>query len=256
MAFSGSCPGTVFVQVGAGIPSGLYALAGCVLGGMAWSGMLGPALKARAKTAVVNKSEETNRTPLAQLTIDEYLGTSKSSAALGVAAFFATVVATVSVLAPPQTRGLVPPIAGGLLITVAQLVSILVRSKLLGTSTSFEEAGAYLCWCIQGSGIPKPSSYGTAVLTAGMAVGALLLPLVAPAASVDTTALLPPAMKDHTRPIRAMVGGILLALGSRIGGGCTSGHGISGVSLLSVSSFVSVVAMFGGGMTVAILCGL
>ncbi|KAK7755216.1 hypothetical protein SLS62_002721 [Diatrype stigma] len=253
MALSGSCPGTVFVQLGAGIPSGFYTLAGCVLGGMVWSGILGPALKKRTKTAVVDKPNKTNRPQLAQLTIFEYLGASGFSTALGLTALFAAIVAIISLFAPPQTRGVVWPIAGGFLIAIAQMVSILIRNKLLGTSMSFEEAGAYFCWVIKGRDSPKPGSYGTTVLTAGMIAGALLLPLIATSASVTT---LTPPIRDPIWPIRAMVGGILLALGSRMGGGCTSGHGISGVSLLSVSSFISVVAMFGGGMAVAILCGL
>ena len=47
--------------------------------------------------------------------------------------------------------------------------------------------------------------------------------------------------------IRAVLGGTIMLFGSRLAGGCTSGHGISGMSLLSVSSFVSVAAMFAGG---------
>lgn len=216
MALSGSCPGTVFVQLGAGIPSGFYTLIGCVLGGVVWSGILGPAIKSRTKPAVVDKPDKTNHTALAQLTLYEYLGTSRYSTALWVAALFATIVAIISLLTPPQTRGLVSPIAGGFLITIAQLVSILLRSKLLGTSTSFEEAGAYVCWVIQRRDTPKPSSYGTTVLTVGMAIGALLVPLVATSASA--TAALPHSIIDHNSVTRAMVGGVLLALGSRMGG--------------------------------------
>jgi uncharacterized membrane protein YedE/YeeE len=53
-----------------------------------------------------------------------------------------------------------------------------------------------------------------------------------------------------------VVGGVLLTIGSRIAGGCTSGHGISGMSLLSVSSFISVGAMFAGGMGLAAILKL
>jgi len=44
------------------------------------------------------------------------------------------------------------------------------------------------------------------------------------------------------------VGGTLMILGSRIAGGCTSGHGISGMSMGAKSSFVTVTAMFAGGI--------
>ena len=42
----------------------------------------------------------------------------------------------------------------------------------------------------------------------------------------------------------AFAGGFLMLFGARLGGGCTSGHGISGMPLLNVLSVVAVVAMF------------
>jgi len=42
-------------------------------------------------------------------------------------------------------------------------------------------------------------------------------------------------------------------LGARIAGGCTSGHGISGMAQLSVGSMVAVAAMFAGGILTATL---
>lgn len=43
-------------------------------------------------------------------------------------------------------------------------------------------------------------------------------------------------------------GGLLMAFGARLAGGCTSGHGISGTSQLSVSSWMSVICFFIGGV--------
>ena len=42
-----------------------------------------------------------------------------------------------------------------------------------------------------------------------------------------------------------------MLFGARIAGGCTSGHGISGMAQLSVGSTVAVAAMFAGGMLIA-----
>lgn len=47
---------------------------------------------------------------------------------------------------------------------------------------------------------------------------------------------------------RAAVGGVALIIGARTAGGCTSGHGISGMAALSTASFATVGAMFAGGM--------
>jgi uncharacterized membrane protein YedE/YeeE len=43
----------------------------------------------------------------------------------------------------------------------------------------------------------------------------------------------------------AFVGGFILYLGTRIGGGCTSGHGLSGMGLLSILSFIMIACTFG-----------
>lgn len=45
----------------------------------------------------------------------------------------------------------------------------------------------------------------------------------------------------------SFVGGILMGYGARMAGGCTSGHGISGTSQLSVSSWISLICFFIGG---------
>lgn len=42
-------------------------------------------------------------------------------------------------------------------------------------------------------------------------------------------------------------------LGARIAGGCTSGHGISGMASLGLASFVTVAAMFAGGIASALV---
>jgi uncharacterized membrane protein YedE/YeeE len=41
---------------------------------------------------------------------------------------------------------------------------------------------------------------------------------------------------------------ILLLFGARFGGGCTSGHMISGISQLAVSSMLFTAALFAGAM--------
>ena len=44
----------------------------------------------------------------------------------------------------------------------------------------------------------------------------------------------------------------MIIFGSRIAGGCTSGHGITGFSSLNIDSFFSVPAMFASGTFVAL----
>lgn len=53
------------------------------------------------------------------------------------------------------------------------------------------------------------------------------------------------------RAAGAIGGGVLMALGARLAGGCTSGHGISGTMQLNVASWISVICFFIGGIAVA-----
>jgi uncharacterized membrane protein YedE/YeeE len=55
------------------------------------------------------------------------------------------------------------------------------------------------------------------------------------------------------RALIGFAGGVLMAFGSRLAGGCTSGHGISGTLQLNVGSWVAVGAMFAGGVATAML---
>ena len=74
-----------------------------------------------------------------------------------------------------------------------------------------------------------------------------------------TNVLLPPVWVERfgpdSAPLRiamAIGGGFVMALGARIAGGCTSGHGISGTIQMSVGSWISLICFFIGGMVVAL----
>ena len=55
----------------------------------------------------------------------------------------------------------------------------------------------------------------------------------------------------YARWITASIGGILMGIGSRWAGGCTSGHGISGTLQLVLSSWLSAICFFLGGIVTA-----
>ncbi|MDZ4850257.1 MAG: YeeE/YedE thiosulfate transporter family protein [Pirellulaceae bacterium] len=55
------------------------------------------------------------------------------------------------------------------------------------------------------------------------------------------------------RTIVTLVGGVLMAFGARLAGGCTSGHGISGALQLSVGSWIALICFFVGGIATALL---
>lgn len=55
------------------------------------------------------------------------------------------------------------------------------------------------------------------------------------------------------RMIHAFFGGVLLLFGSRLAGGCTSSHIISGMSQMALSGILFAVAVFASGIPTAIL---
>ena len=55
------------------------------------------------------------------------------------------------------------------------------------------------------------------------------------------------------RGVIGFAGGVLMAFGARLAGGCTSGHGISGTLQLNAGSWLTVICMFIGGIATAML---
>ena len=68
---------------------------------------------------------------------------------------------------------------------------------------------------------------------------------------------MPPMWKQNfgasvaKRYFAAFSGGVLLLFGARLAGGCTSGHMISGISQLALSSFIFGIATFGAAILMA-----
>jgi uncharacterized membrane protein YedE/YeeE len=75
----------------------------------------------------------------------------------------------------------------------------------------------------------------------GLFAGGLLLSIFRP--SSFTT--LP-----HPSLVWAIAGGLLVGFGTRLSGGCTSGHGVCGLGRLSKRSFVAVIVFMGVAMLV------
>lgn len=60
-----------------------------------------------------------------------------------------------------------------------------------------------------------------------------------------------PHITNKTRLIAALIGGILFGVGTQLGRGCTSGLVMSGMGVLSLSGFIGLIAIFGGGYVIA-----
>ncbi|KAK4151091.1 hypothetical protein C8A00DRAFT_17470, partial [Chaetomidium leptoderma] len=241
MAVSGACPGTVLAQLGVGVKSGRYALCGALLAGVVWSWVV----KRRTRTNHTPppsgsghdfKGETTGTTT----TVYGALGVSRGTVLVGLEAALVLAVAAAvrfTDASAAAARG-IPPYFAGLAIVAAQLVSMVLRGgSLLGASTPFEELGGWV-WGTK-------RKYAGVLFSAGVVGGAWAVSQAVPA--------LRPVTEMAVSPARAALGGFLVVFGSRMAGGCTSGHGISGMSLMSISSLVTVAATFGAGGLVGLL---
>ena len=63
-----------------------------------------------------------------------------------------------------------------------------------------------------------------------------------------------PEMELNASPLMMIVAGLLVGFGTRLGSGCTSGHGICGISRLSKRSIIATMTfMFAGFVAVYII---
>lgn len=122
---------------------------------------------------------------------------------------------------------------------------------MVETAVSREKAGAMPYYR---QFVPAVDWWGMLII--GLVVGAFLSATLSGTFSI----ILVPAMFAEAFgsgwPLRfavALAGGILLGLGARWAGGCTSGHGISGTLQLSLASWVAAACFFAGGILVAAL---
>lgn len=79
----------------------------------------------------------------------------------------------------------------------------------------------------------------------GLVVSGLFASVVAPSAIGGSVRSLP----------LVLVAGLLVGFGTRLGGGCTSGHGICGLSRLSARSLVAAVTFISTGAITAMIAG-
>ena len=152
-------------------------------------------------------------------------------------------IAVFSHFFPDSKELLVPAAVGGLFIGASQAASLVLTGNTLGISAAYEQIGDLFWWAensiVEFKSNPIPSIKGNA-----FAVGTML----GSYAATKIVELPGPAKDIQLGAARTIAGGAIMIFGSRIAGACTGGHGISGMSQLSIASIISVAAMFGTGI--------
>jgi uncharacterized membrane protein YedE/YeeE len=121
-------------------------------------------------------------------------------------------------------------IGGGLLIGTAAGLLLLLSGRIAGVSGL---AAAALRIADRG-----PPWTQAAAFTLGLPVGA---------AAIAVLLGLPEATITSSWPL-LIAGGLLVGFGTRLGNGCTSGHGVCGLARLSPRSFAATLAFMASGI--------
>jgi uncharacterized membrane protein YedE/YeeE len=124
---------------------------------------------------------------------------------------------------------------GGLLIGTGGAIYLLGNGRIMGASGII-------------GGLVDGSGRSTAMERIIFLAGVLITPLI-------VLQFLDRSETNITNNIvQLVIAGLLVGVGTRIANGCTSGHGVCGMSRLSIRGFVATVFyILAGGLTMAIL---
>ena len=129
------------------------------------------------------------------------------------------------------TNVLMNAVAGGMLIGLAASWLFLSLGRVAGISGIVTQA------------IKHPGTLWPVLFVVGLGAGGWM-----------TTFFLAPATNRlDIEPVWLVVGGLIVGFGTRLGSGCTSGHGVCGIARLSPRSIVATLIFVGLGMFAATL---
>jgi len=154
------------------------------------------------------------------------------------------------------------PYAVGIGIGILSWLSFLISRKPIACSTSFARTSGMIERLFRGEKVELKPYYQKVklvvdwqwMLVVGIVIGSLISALLSGdfhwqwVPSIWATAF---GRDPLLRVIVALVGGVCIGFGARWAGGCTSGHGISGALQLAVSSWISSICFFIGGILTA-----
>eukprot|EP01006_Ploeotia_vitrea_P066496 TRINITY_DN95084_c0_g1_i1.p1 TRINITY_DN95084_c0_g1~~TRINITY_DN95084_c0_g1_i1.p1 ORF type:complete len:403 (-),score=174.76 TRINITY_DN95084_c0_g1_i1:53-1261(-) len=269
MTLTGACPGTVLAQLGAGLTSAWWVMAGAMVGVFVFAYAHRWLVEASQKRFMNADGQECS-------TVDGLAHKPVWAVSLAMAAAMAGLVVLINHLQPWQddilpivhnpgamkqvdldpSATVWSPIVGGIIIGLLQVPSFLVMRTAIGTSSSYVTICGYICgvdpqrsdrapyFTKFTNGAPK--NLWQLALVVAVVLGSLTSAQLSDV-SLDLSA----GAIAEQHPAVSFFGGMLLLWGARLAGGCTSGHGISGMAQLCIASMVSVVAMFAGAIATA-----
>ncbi len=156
------------------------------------------------------------------------------------------------------------PYFAGALVGILAIVSVYATTALMGktnyigASTTFVRAVGFVEQVFSSQHVAQNAYFVATkikvdwqfMLVIGIFLGALISSLADKSFKLEKV---PPIWQERfgssvaKRAVGAFLGGIVAMIGARLADGCPSGHGLSGIMQLSVSSFVALVLFFAAG---------
>jgi len=238
MTIAGACPGTLAVQLGSNVQNAVYAYVGGLVG-VTIFGLLENILRSRLPS--FGKQSK-------PILISETIGLGNWTVSLMFVIIFGSVALLLERYQPSNSQW--SAISCGVLIGLLQLPSLIFGGSHLGTSSSYctivgscikvvdpdaEKHAPYFSKFLSKDGVFQVG------LISGMVISGYL-------SSYGSNLNLVTGISKST----SFFGSAIMLFGARLGDGCTSGHGISGVATLSLASIISVICMFAGAMSTAL----
>ncbi len=129
---------------------------------------------------------------------------------------------------------IIQSLIGGSIIGIAVSLLLLFNGKVLGVSGILGELFNH----------PLSKNYWRLFFVLGLLISPLIYSIFHPI----------PLIEISSNKLLIIVAGLLVGFGSRLGSGCTSGHGVCGLARLSVRSFIATMTfIFFGFVTVYII---
>ena len=129
-----------------------------------------------------------------------------------------------------------PALAGGIMIGTASALLMAFNGRVAGISGIL--GGLLSRW--------SPDQWWRLTFLLGLVLGEGTAFYWAPEAFIDIT---------ENGTMQVLAAGLLVGLGTRIGSGCTSGHGVCGIGRLSIRSLVATLVFVGSGMLTVFFSG-
>lgn len=164
--------------------------------------------------------------------------------------------------APRPTRPYIHPYLGGALLGVVLFLSFLITGNGLGASGGLNNVVGFVENLVApghmdqvpylvkiAGGDKNPLDSWTVFGLLGTLAGGFVSGWRNGRLKVETVH--GPRITPRTRWAMAFIGGAIMGYGARFARGCTSGHALSGGSVLSAGAWAFMFAIFGGGYALA-----